>query len=1292
MKRFSPAGAFRILCTALLPAVLFPANGHAAALRWEALPDRERITITMSPSEGMPGKVARISPTGVLVPYTELPEGLLVGKKPEGAVIFQGTKPLGRALALVTTSPEFGFIVTKQSSTILVVEFFPDKLGARWRPTEKAPTTEIPPDFAVPEYAPATPTEQPSRTTTPVAQAPAPQAATPAAQAQTPPEQASEPAAASPGQTPAAQAAAQAAAQVTSAAQPTQVTQTSQPSAQASAPTQPTPQAAPVGQTTQSSRTTAAAPATQATQSSAPRASSSAQPARQTAAVPTAPQAGPSQASTASRPAQSATASAAPQASASAQPAPQTTATGRTSPSIPQLPPAQATPQPMPSTLHTSEAQPSAPRASSSPLGQPPRRSAVPVVVTPDGTPLTGPAARPLPTPASDGAPAQNLAAPQAAPTQETAPTTQPQSVPSARPLPARSDVPALQNSNGTPMLDIRPETAPRAAALPEPQPEAPAVRPIASAPETQQPAVQPGSPAAQQPAGTRPTTPASQQPTAAPRVPAQTQPIPSQHPTATAEQASAAAEPRLLEPLLIPGVGVPSPKTNLSKGRVHLGSLESINAPPEDTAVTVPLLYPDADKPKAPATGAETAATEAPAAQPEKIYVDDKGNPVEPPADPAVMLPEIRADIVAGNFAPALEKAEKLLAQGKVDNEQKEELLHIRADMTFVLNKDTLQEHYQKIVDTARQAIAFNEDSRRNAVAILRLGYVNLKVNKTPEARAEFNRLRRQFPDDENVALTYYYWGDHHYSRNEFQDAADQFQYILQQYPDSRYAREAALGLARSYYRLGYYEQSFNVVGYIEKRWAHFYQEYPPFLNMMGDTAFRLNKLPEALKQYRLYINLEPSGQEADVILTRIGDIYALQKENGAAREMYQLAAQRFPDKDGGLVAKMRLAEKGINDEPSMSGMFSVFDTGFAVDPPEVYREIITKHPDSPLVPLAELKLAMWHLWNKQYMETLQVCSDFMQKYPKHELAPKVQETALKTFAVLAAQSRDQGSYAQMHEAWERFPIVRNKEEMLSPESRLALAVSYWNNKQPQEALGVIEPFFLGDKVQGISESALQLVLTIYLEYDHWNAIREVGRRVALWELSPEVQQQLDYALALAAENLGEPENAAPIWQKLYDSGTLSPSRMATAAFFLARDAERGSNLEQAYIYGNEALSRLLDEAAKTPSQADTGKIRSQLGSLMDVAEAAGRLNESLEYAQKYLAYLPENAEERVGVLYRTARIHRKQGNLDAWKKDLTELVAKYPDTVYGRTAASELQGAEIIDGAAGFSPTGNI
>ncbi len=1191
------SGFLRLLCPALcLWPLCLPGTGQAASLHWEALPDRERIVIRMDPTEGMPGSVARITPTGVLIPFNEVPQGLRLENTPQGAKIFKGTNVLGRSVALLTQTPEFGFVVGRQTSTELVVDFFPDKLGARWAPTSLAPTTEIPPDFAVPDYGGGSPTGQIG----PASAQPAGTAALSAAPAAGP--------------------------------------------RRTGPPVTITPDGAPVAAPNTSLATTAPAqPA--APSSSAPPTQQAAQAA---APVPSAPPAAPT-----------------------------------TAPSMPEA--AQV------------------PRPADTANGTAPRRSMVPVVITPDGTPLTGPAARP------DGSRPPDIQ-----------PRLQPPNVSlPGMPTPQQTDAaetaphPTLQNRNGTPLLDIRPETADRNAPLPQPMPTVHGPDAQVAPADVSQPPTVPATAAT--PPATMPTRPVPQNAQADAAAQTVSRAVPAQaaaaQPSATVETPQAApaqqtAEARDLPraarspqstrvPVIIPGVGVPSPKGASSKGRVHLGPLEDIQAPLVDSAVVVPLLHPDAAA-TAPAGDAEGQAAVPPTGQnatagPQKIYVDEEGNPVEAPPDPAALLIETRADIAARRYADALAKAEKLLPLGLTDA-QREEALHLRADMTFALNKGDLQGHFQEIVNTTQQAIAFNQQSRRNAVGLLRMGYVNLKVNNTPEAEAWFNRLRALYPDDENVPVTYYYWGDYYYSRNELQKASDQFQYILQKYPDSRYAREAALGLARTHYRLGYYEQSFNVVDYIEKRWPRFYLDYPPFLNMMGDTAFRLNKLDTALKEYRLYVNLEPDGPEADVIYTRIGDIYSLSKEKGAAKEMYMLAARRFPDKDGGLVAKMRLAEEGINDDPSISGMFSVFDQGFSLAPQDVYQEIITKYPNSALVPLALLKLAMWDLWNKRYMETLQACNDFMQKYPKHELAPKVQETALKTFAALAAQGREQGTYSQMHEAWERFPIVRNKEEMLSPESRLALAVSYWNNHQPQEALSVVEPFFLGSKVSGVSESALQLVLSIYLEYEQWAAVREVGRRVELWELSPEVKQQLDYALALASENLGEPDAAAPVWRRLYESGTLSPTQMSYAAFFLARDAERKRNLEDAYILGNEALNRLLEEARRTPARADLGKLKSQLGSLMDISEAAGRLREAQEYAQNYLGYLPENDPERVGVLYRVARIYRKQGNIESWKKGLSDLAAKYPDTVYGRTAASELQDAAILNDAADYSPTGNL
>ena len=413
---------------------------------------------------------------------------------------------------------------------------------------------------------------------------------------------------------------------------------------------------------------------------------------------------------------------------------------------------------------------------------------------------------------------------------------------------------------------------------------------------------------------------------------------------------------------------------------------------------------------------------------------------------------------------------------------------------------------------------------------------------------------------------------------------------------------------------------------------------------------------------------------------------------EKKAGKELYNESVRRFPDKDGALVAMMRLAENSVNDDPSIAGMFSIFDGPFTMAPVEVYRTIIEKHPKSALVPLAEIKLAMWHLWKHQFIETLDTTATFLQKYPDHELAPKAKEIALQTFAILSAESVAEGRYGRMREIWEQYPIVHGQEEILPAESRVALGVSYWKDGKPDEALKTIEPFFLGRKVPEYSEMALSLVLSIYLEHEQWRSIREVAKRVELWELSPESQQQLDYSLALAAENLSENEVAAPIWQKLYDSGTLPPSQMAYAAFFLARDAERQRELEKAYGLGKEALGRLIEQSERNPNAADLSKIRTQLSSLMDVAETAGRLREALGFAEQYLQYLPAQDNERVAVQYRMARIYRKQGNLDSWKTTLTDIAAKNPGTVYGQLANSELKAAEIAQDAARYSPTGRI
>ncbi len=1255
--------ALPYMCAALLLALLPARLGAAATLRWDALPDRERVTITLHPAEGVAGTVGRIDPKAVLVPFTEVPEGVYLPEAPAGAKIFNGTKIRGRALVFLTKTPEFGFMVNKHSSTELVVDFYPNQMGARWRPSEKAPTTELPPDTGVPDYAPpdeankelaADPSgtesgSQINAALTELATQAQPQAQAAAPQPQAQPQ--AQAVAAQPQAQPQAQAAAPQPQAVAAQQQPQAAqapSQTASPKAQAAQPP------AAQGQVVQGRREQS--PQTPPSPPQAPAASAS-----------------PAAAQTGGAPA--GTLPPAVQAAAQTRAVPATYIDGRRQTEERSAP----LPLPEPPMTFSGQARPDAAPQD----GDPPLPVAARTAVAPVPTPL-GAISVPEQSPAAGrqggstpyvGQPQPVEQLKQAAPAQT-----------------AAQQAAAPQQQNPRPAAQATPvqATAQQAAARPQ---------------QAQQPAPRQTQAVVQQPSAPQEGTPQSAQPPAA-QTPRQPQPPAEQRQNA----AQPAEQPAGQQPP--PGVAVSRDGGKTYSGMISVNVMSADNppqaapqsggAPAGDAAA--PALPPSVEKANAanPEAGKNATAKEGKGHSEASKHdapgnahggADSKAPP--PPPEPEDLLPEIRRDISAGNYRAALEKTDLLLTLPKITNDQREEGLHIRAEMLFALNKDHLAEHYQEITDASNKALNYNTSSNRNAGTLLRLGYVNLRLKHIPEAEALFNMMRRRYPKDDNIPLTYYYWGDYHFSRNELQRAADEFQHILQEYSNSRYAREAALGLARSYYRLGYYKQAFDVVDYIERRWSRFYIEYPPFLNMMGDVAFRLGKLQYALEHYWLYVNLEPKGDEADIILTRIGDIYAQQRERGAAKRLYEESVHRFPDKDGGLVAMMRLAEEGINDDPSIASMFGVFDGPFTMRPAEVYRTIIEKHPDSSLVPLAELKLAMWHLWNKDFIQTLDACSAFIDKFPKHELAPKAREIAMQTFAVLVSEGVGSARYGRINEIWEKYPIVRSQEGQLSSESRVALGVSLWKQGKPDEALRAVEPFFLGNKVPEYSEMALSLVLNIYLGYDQWDSIREVAKRVDLWELTPKSRLQLDYALALAGENLGDSDAVASLWSKVYEAGAkgeLSLGQQSYAAYFLARDAERKRELEKAYLLGKEAFSLLSQQAEKSSGSGDMGKIISQLGSLMELTEVTGRLKEALGYAENYLQHLPENDPERLSVLYRMARIYKKQGSEDGWKKTLTELAQKYPNTVYGQTASSELRSAAISDDAARYTPGGQM
>ena len=717
--------------------------------------------------------------------------------------------------------------------------------------------------------------------------------------------------------------------------------------------------------------------------------------------------------------------------------------------------------------------------------------------------------------------------------------------------------------------------------------------------------------------------------------------------------------------------------------------------APPQKGATAAGEVFGMVgEAPTAPATQVAPAhnATAAPAsaehaAEPPP-QLDEDGNPIPPPPDPDALLKEAGNILASREYQKALDAYNAILALPNLNDEQREMAMYGVSDAQFGLGQDNLAEHFAQIVDTTERAMNFNLKSTRVPSLLLRLGYVNMKMDNVQEAEAYFNMLKRKYPNDPNIPLTYYYWGDYFFKKEDFRRSSDQFQYIVQNYPDSRYVRESSMGLARSLYNLGYYEQAYQVGEYIDKRWPRFYVEYPAVLSMFGDMAIRLNKLDNARRYYWTYYNIAPTGDDADTSLVHLGDIYIQQNKPEAAQEVYQNAVDSFPTRDGGRIAQMRLVEGGIHDNPMIPEMDQLFDKGYNLRPMEVYSHIIKDFPESKLAPLATLKLAMWEMWNKRYEDALKSCEQFAAKYPKHALLPNVQEVALTAFSRLTADSLTEDNYARILRAWESAPALQALEERLTPEVRLALSLSKVNQHKSADALKDLDPFFRGAKDPEFGDSALTLALSTLVDTQSWAQIEPLALRVSTWELKPETKAHLDYARALAFENLGQPEAALPLWEGLKTRGDLPLQLQAYTTYFLSRAALRNNDMQNAYYLSRQALQSLSDIGEADPTKADTAKIKTLLGSLLDITESSGRTTEALEWYQQYAQYVRETDEEWPSLRFRLAQLYKAAGDTDRWASLLKELTAQYPDTLYGRMAASELETHKLRQNISDFMP----
>ncbi len=674
------------------------------------------------------------------------------------------------------------------------------------------------------------------------------------------------------------------------------------------------------------------------------------------------------------------------------------------------------------------------------------------------------------------------------------------------------------------------------------------------------------------------------------------------------------------------------------------------------------------------------------PGASPSEITLSDPQPPEDAPANQTASqegaqdnstaeLEELyntaQTALIVGDLKTARAAVTQMIEHPKLSDSLHDELLYTLADITMKEGLDDLEGNFASILEAYEAAKNSNLDSRNVPEALSRIGYLHLFVGNVPEAKGYFDLLRRKYPDDRRVAMIDYYWGEHYLRQKEFARAAEHFQYAIQNFPMSLAVQPSTVGLLRAFTGLGFFDKALEVVSSIEKRWPSYYLSDPSFLMSAGYAAMLSDNLTRAKDYFWAYANIVPDAQDVDVAMARIGDILLKENNPDAAREIYHRTSEAYPDKEGGLIAKMRLAEEGVLDQPTIADMNPVFSRPES-NPEQIYNSIL-EHEDSSLAPVARLKLAMWHLWNKKYDASLEEIRRFQNDYPKHDLLPKAREvadTALRDWLTNDLELED-FTGAVLH--WNAHEdLYRDRD--VDPKIRLIVATAYMQTGRPQEALDMAKPFVFGPVPRGeFSEPGLELTLAMQVELQLWQDILDLSRQVASWDLTQERQRQVDYATALAHEKLDQPMRARPLWAKLVTDMGLTDTQRGYAHYFLGREALGEGNLEQATILGQEALSLLQKEKNDIP------KLKETLELLIQAADKGGRAQDALAWTLEYDGYVDENDAGWPAHTYRKAMLFKKNSENDKWRENLNRLKELFPNSLHGRMAAAELEGTRI-------------
>ncbi len=334
----------------------------------------------------------------------------------------------------------------------------------------------------------------------------------------------------------------------------------------------------------------------------------------------------------------------------------------------------------------------------------------------------------------------------------------------------------------------------------------------------------------------------------------------------------------------------------------------------------------------------------------------------------------------------PLYEKAEKL---GRSDEVARAALFG-QADAVYDLNIKTGQPPFQDVERAYQKALGAYPRAPQAPRAMLRMGLVNYRHKYLARAKGFFNLLIKEHPDSAEAIEAQIHLAALLIEEGGVRRAVQMLRQVVNEHPDHPKIKAALWQLGRLLFDLGRFIEAYERFAKLMKLDPGFYLKEPLLLYYLGETAFRLEKMPEARRYLFWVLNIYPEVPDQDLIMARIGDTYRGESKYGKALAVYADVERRWPETDGALIARLRMAETSgravFGKDSPFSRLEKVFGIETTGDALTTYRQIAKEYPDRAVAQLARLKMGAWFYSRKEYLKAFETLKKLLADHPKTE------------------------------------------------------------------------------------------------------------------------------------------------------------------------------------------------------------------------------------------------------------------------------------------------------------------